>query len=212
MKKQNVKYEHHDSTKELLIQTAKHLFARRGYDGVTVRDIADTAKVNFSLIRYHFGDKKGIYCACLERYGNARLNSAQRILEPIKSTEEFKIRLKLIMHEIVDSLMLDPDLSKMMIREMESDEPIAADIIRNTLVKMAQSFVMFFTSAQKNGIIKKDIDPLFLTQIIQMTLSHLILTDSARSKFFGVSLKNSTTKNTLVDNLYGVLISGILIT
>lgn len=201
---------HSEHTKDLLIQTAKKLFAKKDFDGVTIREIADEAKVNFSLIRYYFGDKIGIYKACLELYGNTRLNSALRILEPAYSLEEFKIRLKIMIQEIIDSLLHDPDLSRMMMREMESEEPLAAEVIRNTLVKMAQAFINFFTTAQKAGVLRKDISPLFLTQIIQMTLSHLVLTDTARGHFFNMSIKNSFNKASLVENLHVLILTGVL--
>lgn len=201
---------HSDKARELLIQAAKSLFGKKGFDGVSVREIADAADVNFSLIRYYFGDKVGIYRACLDLYGNTRLSSAVRILQPVASVEEFKVRLKIMIQEIIDSLQQDPDLSRMMMREMESEEPIAADVIRTTLVKMAEAFVHFFTSAQKKGILRKDINPLFLTQIIQMTLSHLVLTDRARGQFFDMSIKNSLSKAVLVESLHMLLLNGVL--
>lgn len=199
-----------ENARKLLIDAAKHLFARKGFDGVTVREIADLAGVNFSLIRYHFGDKSGVYKACLELYGNSRYKSAARILEPVKTAVEFKIRLKIIINEIIDSLLEEPDISRMMMREMESTEPIAEEIVKNTLVKMAKTFVDFFTHAQEIGIIKKGISAVFLTQIIQLTLSHLVLTDAARSRYFNQSIKNKKNKNILVENMYELIINGAL--
>lgn len=211
MRKKRTSENSSDNTKDRLIQTSKSLFARKGYDGVTVREIAEKAGVNFSLIRHHFGDKKGIYCACLELYGKTRLASALRILVPVKSSEEFKIRLKLIIQEIIDSLMLDPDLSRMMLREVESEDPIAVEIIQHTFGQMAQAFVQFFSSAQKMKIISKEIQPVFLTQIIQLTLSHLVLADRVRGKVFNMSLKISENRLILTDNLYAMILHGVLL-
>ena len=196
--------------REALVNAAKVLFAKRGFDGVTVREIAEAAGVNFSLVRYHFGDKVGVYKACLAQYGNARYKSAVRILEPVKTTEEFKIRLKIIINEIIDSLLDEPDISRMMMREMESEEPLAEEIVKETLVKMAKTFVDFFTQAQAGGIVKKEINALFLTQIIQLTLSHIVLTDVARSRFFNQSIKNKAGKSMLIENIYELLIDGAI--
>lgn len=44
-----------------LIQEATRLFAERGFDAVTTREICAAAEVNPGAIHYHFGDKDGLY-------------------------------------------------------------------------------------------------------------------------------------------------------
>jgi AcrR family transcriptional regulator len=43
---------------------ALHLFAERGMDGATIRDIARAAGVSGGLVRHHFGSKDGLRDAC----------------------------------------------------------------------------------------------------------------------------------------------------
>ncbi len=50
-----------------LVQVAMKLFAERGFDGVTVRDIAAAADVSVGLINHHFGSKVGLREA-VDRY------------------------------------------------------------------------------------------------------------------------------------------------
>jgi AcrR family transcriptional regulator len=42
------------------------LFAERGIDGATIRDIAQAADVSSGLLRHHFGSKEGLRDACDE--------------------------------------------------------------------------------------------------------------------------------------------------
>ena len=44
-------------TKEQIIDVATELFAKDGYNGTSVRDIASEANVNVAAINYHFGSK-----------------------------------------------------------------------------------------------------------------------------------------------------------
>lgn len=44
-----------------LIDAALHCFAHRGFDGTSIRDIADKARRNSSLISHYFGCKEGLY-------------------------------------------------------------------------------------------------------------------------------------------------------
>jgi TetR/AcrR family transcriptional regulator, regulator of cefoperazone and chloramphenicol sensitivity len=49
------------ATRERLREAALELFADRGFDAVTVRDLARHARVNLAAVSYHFGDKLGLY-------------------------------------------------------------------------------------------------------------------------------------------------------
>lgn len=55
-----------DATREDLIVAAKRLFARNGYDGTGLREIASAAGVNAALISRYFGSKKGLFAAAIE--------------------------------------------------------------------------------------------------------------------------------------------------
>ncbi len=48
-------------TRERLLKSAEQLFAQRGYDAVSVREITKTAKSNLASVNYHFGNKKTLY-------------------------------------------------------------------------------------------------------------------------------------------------------
>lgn len=53
--------------RDRLIKVTMGLFAERGFDGVTVRDIATAAEVSVGLINHHFGSKEGLREA-VDRY------------------------------------------------------------------------------------------------------------------------------------------------
>lgn len=46
--------------RERLIKVAMRMFADKGYDGITVRDISAAADVSVGLINHHFGSKEGL--------------------------------------------------------------------------------------------------------------------------------------------------------
>ena len=49
------------STKEKILKTAYKLFAKKGLNGVGIREIATQADVNVAAINYHFGNKTALY-------------------------------------------------------------------------------------------------------------------------------------------------------
>ena len=46
-------------TRDRILDAAERLFARRGFHGVSVRDITGAADVDVALANYHFGSKQG---------------------------------------------------------------------------------------------------------------------------------------------------------
>ncbi len=50
-----------DATKAQMMRAAIACFTRLGYEGASVRDIANEAGVTIGLIRYHFGRKADLY-------------------------------------------------------------------------------------------------------------------------------------------------------
>jgi len=50
-------------TRQRLIDSAATLFADRGFQNVTVREICKASNANVAAVNYHFGDKAGLYRA-----------------------------------------------------------------------------------------------------------------------------------------------------
>jgi AcrR family transcriptional regulator len=57
-----------DETRERIIQGAAQVFAQKGYEGATTRAIAEAASVNEVTLFRHFGSKKNIFMAVIERF------------------------------------------------------------------------------------------------------------------------------------------------
>jgi AcrR family transcriptional regulator len=53
--------------REQLIQTARRLFAERGFDGTSVEEIAARAEVSKPVVYEHFGGKEGVYAVVVDR-------------------------------------------------------------------------------------------------------------------------------------------------
>jgi AcrR family transcriptional regulator len=50
-----------------LIEVGRAAFARRGYEGTSVEEIADRAKVSKPIVYEHFGGKEGLYAVIVDR-------------------------------------------------------------------------------------------------------------------------------------------------
>ncbi|TAN49638.1 MAG: TetR/AcrR family transcriptional regulator [Methylococcaceae bacterium] len=103
-----------------LVLAALRLFAEKGYEGATTRDICEAAGTNISAIRYYFGDKAGLYRAAftepmedmpcrtnIEAYAGLPLAEAlglffRDFLDPLKQGEALRLVMKLHFREMVE--------------------------------------------------------------------------------------------------------------
>jgi AcrR family transcriptional regulator len=55
-------------SKQRLLDAAEQLFAERGFEAVSVRDITHRADANVAAINYHFGTRDGLVALVISRY------------------------------------------------------------------------------------------------------------------------------------------------
>ncbi|MGZ5074991.1 MAG: CerR family C-terminal domain-containing protein [Methylobacter sp.] len=103
-----------------LISAALRLFADKGFEAATTREICEAAGANISAIRYYFGDKAGLYrtvfnepcekmpaCANREKYLSLPLAEALDLffsdfLTPFKMDENINLVMKLHFREMLE--------------------------------------------------------------------------------------------------------------
>lgn len=115
----NTETETHDARSRLVL-AALRLFAEKGFEAATTREICEAAGANISAIRYYFGDKAGLYrvvftepmgeTKChtnIATYSDLPLTEAlgrffKEFLEPLKKGEEIRLVMKLHFREMIE--------------------------------------------------------------------------------------------------------------
>ena len=72
-----------DLTKERILDTAEILFAQKGYQAVSVRQITSAAECNLAAVNYHFGNKENLY---LEVFRSRWVPRAKRLQESFRKS------------------------------------------------------------------------------------------------------------------------------
>jgi AcrR family transcriptional regulator len=69
--------------RDQILQVAEQLFSDKGFDGTSVRDIAEQANVNLAMISYYFGSKEKLLKSLIEE----RFSTTNRLLEEKSNNE-----------------------------------------------------------------------------------------------------------------------------
>lgn len=73
-------------TRQRILDAALHLFARCGFEGTSVQEIAKRTNVDEATVLRHFGDKQLLYAQVVQLAGDRFLHSMQRYLEASPAT------------------------------------------------------------------------------------------------------------------------------
>lgn len=96
------------TTKQKVIDAASNLFFQHGFHGTSVRDIAERAAVNVSLISYYFKSKQGLLEYAVTQYYEEYLDTIDFILinEDNEGIEKMKSLIKAIVQYKTDHFQL----------------------------------------------------------------------------------------------------------
>ena len=100
-----------NSSREKLIRSAEGLFAERGFDGVSVRDIASAAGVNSALVGYYFGGKEGLLSEVYTRHCEPLNRERERLLTKFAASDDGLTLERVIEAFVRPSLAVSTDKS-----------------------------------------------------------------------------------------------------
>lgn len=69
------------ATQARILRHGIEIFGRRGFGGASVREIAAAAGVTPPLIGYHFGNKEGLFCRCVETVTDSFVGEVDAMLD-----------------------------------------------------------------------------------------------------------------------------------
>lgn len=191
----------HVDSRQALIEASRPIFADKGLEGATVKDIADAANVNVALISYHFGGKEGLYRAAIESVGRERLELAERMLKPTASAEEFRFRLKVFAEEFLNEHLRHPECMKIIHREFDGENNIALEVFRTVFSEMFSKVRLFLMAGVENKILREDLDADCVGNMIFGSLVNAIRMDFLRKQVIGASLYDPEYAARFIDQL-----------
>ncbi|QKY69696.1 forespore capture DNA-binding protein RefZ [Lentibacillus sp. CBA3610] len=181
-------------TKQKVIDAASSLFFQNGFHGTSVRDIADKADINVSLISYYFKSKQGLLEYAVTQYYEAYLETIEASLEESESLIPLE-QLKEMVDVIIQYKQHNYQLSCFIQRELSLDSVFVREMAVTYLAKenylISNAFYAIFPEKKR----KQQDNQFLLMQLKGMLITPYLLQHEWRSQVVGSSSHDLFVKN-----------------
>src|SRR4051794_20488688 len=123
-----------DSVRDRIVSAAGEIFAERGFDGTTVRDICQRAGANIAAVNYYFGDKQRLYVEAVVRAHRWRMEQAR--LPDWSDNTPAETKLADFITTFIRRVRSGPEdtwHTKLMMREMAHPTAACAELVQSSI-------------------------------------------------------------------------------
>jgi TetR/AcrR family transcriptional regulator len=143
-------------TRDAVFDAASAMFSARGFDGVSMDDIAKSAGVNKAMIYYHHADKLALYRAVI---GSGLQAMGETIAQIVQTPMGAPEKLDRFIEAFVRMTEVRPWMPTMMLREMAEGAPhLDADTLAH-MRGLVEGFGAILVQGQRAGQFR-DVNPL----------------------------------------------------
>lgn len=183
-------------------QAAKSLFAAKGFETVTVKEIGLKSRTNPALINYHFGGKRDLYFAIIEDFASMSREHARALLRSPKDQQMFVENLDLYIRHLLRQFLEDPDLHLILSREFENGVTKSTlQLFQTHLLDIFERLEEYYHTAKKLKLLKSSIDPRAITMLLFSSLAMVCQRNDLHAKFIGLDLKKKESFETIASTL-----------
>lgn len=163
-------------TVQKILFEAQRLFAQRGFDGVSISDVAEAAGVSKANIFHHFGNKQALYMEVLKASMD-NFNEMTGHLEPERAPLEQ--RLFHFLEANAAHLQQFPESVQLVLRELlENRSEVTQQLAEQTTDAQFKQLFALLQHAQKAGEIRAGVD---LAALVVMMIGAVVFQFQVRS-------------------------------
>ena len=111
------------SSRDKILDVAEALFARRGFTGIGLREVADASSLSKSSLFHHFRSKEQLYHEVILR---VLLRIRERFDADAARSESPREQLERWLEDLIDMLAEQPTASRLLLRSIFEEEDAAA--------------------------------------------------------------------------------------
>ncbi len=186
-------------TPERILDAARAVFAERGFDGASTREIAARAEVNISSLHYHWDSKETLYLAVLERIYQQLVDLVQAELEAAAGSADPVAAVERAMGRTFDFFVEDRTLPKLLMRRLIDPVGPDAERERGVLGPAWRTFMEWVVRFSPGPVAEADLQ--FFTLAVGSVLLASMLDGTAAHALVGGDLVDPAVRSRLRSRL-----------
>lgn len=144
-----------------ILKVAETLFAQNGFNGTSVRDIAEAAQVNSSMISYYFGSKDGLMQALFQEQTAHVIPKMEQLVNNETLTPWQK--LDILVDDFVQKALQKMRFHKILLSEqMLEKNPVITELISDLRKKNTELMQRLLAEGRQKGYFKKEVDAVLM--------------------------------------------------
>ena len=161
------------TTREKLLSSATLLFAQKGFDAVSVREICAHAKTSSTMIHHYFESKQGLLDAIIQQFSTDTFSAALRLIEDVpQDPAAFVCKIELFINETFEALITQKYVIKIL-ADQRSEFIGSRDFVKK--------FTVFLEEAGERGFVRKDVEPEMVAGFILDRLGNQVMYSVTRN-------------------------------
>ena len=142
--------------REAILDAAIQVFARRGYHGSRVSDIAHEAGIAYGLVYHYFRNKEEILHSIFEERWSGFLEAVEAIAASNTSAEDKLVSVAAL---ILNAYRLRPAWVKVLVLEIQRSSRVSDPGQIRAVGRFFQLVAKILRSGQESGELRRDLDP-----------------------------------------------------
>ncbi len=139
-------------TQAAILEAAASVFAARGFEGATIREIAERADVKQPLVVYHFASKEGVWKAAVDRLWE-RVVVAVRVGSNSAEVADSPDVLRSVLRSFIRVVADEPAWLQILLREASKPGPRLDWLVEHHSRGTYEAGLEFLESAKRLGLL-----------------------------------------------------------
>lgn len=197
--------------KNRILHVAIELFADKGFEGASVRDIAKQAHVNIAMVSYYFGSKEGLYLECIANFAKGKVEHLKQTLGTPNTVEEFKLRFRMMVDSKMKAYTEDLGTHKIIMREMQTERD--AEFHKKFVDQLEPIFRTiqgFFKLGIDKGFLKPHVNSELLALMLMGIMSQPCISDKSMKMRLGYCMADEPIRDQYVEQICELFYAGVL--
>ncbi len=186
--------------KDHILASAEELFAEKGYEGTSIRDLATKAVINVAMVSYYFGSKEKLFEALIDD----RVGYKKEEIENVTKDKELSPSDKLdqvidlyvdrVFHNIRFNIITQREVSLLQRTNLTNK-------IGDTFMSNVNNIRKIIAEGQKKGVFKENIDTDMIILSIVGTVMQASASKFLNEKMLKTDLSNDKKKAALIERI-----------